>query len=142
MPDFEEINNNFPYDIHKLSAERLNKLNVYRQKEQAKNDNITISINFTLTNTFWGNSWSCNEILSLTKGKSLKTSVNVQNSNSLSEIWDCKVIYFNNEDEHNIYLKSLDSEVIIQIYNNKFSCTCSDSHTLSGYVSEKQKVIS
>ena len=140
MDNFEEYMDNSIYDIHKLSQERNERLNKYRNKTLHTPEQLEIEINFTLTNNFWGNSWFCNEQVKAIKGRELRTNINVQNSVSLSEVWDCRVIYFNSIEDHNIYLKSLDKDITVQIFNNNLTCTCDDSHTLSGYVAEKVSV--
>jgi hypothetical protein len=137
MDNFDDFSDNSSYDIHRLSSERARRFNRYRNRQQKEPENIVIEINFSLTNTFWGNSWSCNEKVTIIKGRGLKTSVNVHNSHSYPEVWDCRVIHFNSIDDHNIYLRSLDNSITIQIFNNKFTCTGVETHELSGYVSEK-----
>ena len=141
MENIEEYNEDQLYDIHKLSAERNRRLNRYKNRNLSEPEILMLHINFTLTNVFWGNSWSCNEVIKIRKGSELKTSVNVQSSHTLSEVWDCKVIYYNNEEDHNIYFKSLENDLTIQIYNNNLTCSCDESHELEGHVAEKQLTI-
>lgn len=135
--DFNDINDYPLYDIHKLAVERNRRLNRYRNRQIDEVQELIFEINFTLKNTFWGNSWSCNERFKVKKGTGLKTSVNVNTSHSLSELWDCRVIFYNSIEDHNIYLSSPDKNISIQIYNNILTCTSDESYSLNGYVNEK-----
>jgi len=136
----EEYNEDKLYDIHKLSADRNRRLDRYKNRNSSEPEELLLEINFTLTNLFWGNNWVCNDIIKIRKGKELRTTINVQSSHTLSEAWDCKVLYYNNEEDHNIYLKSIYSDLTIQIYNNILSCTCDDMHELTGHVTPKLAV--
>ncbi len=137
MDNHEEFSDNLNQDIRKLSSDRSNRFNRYRNRNTKKPEKIIIELNFTLTNTFWGNSWTCAEKLQVIKGKSLKTSINIISSNSISEVWDCRIAYFNSVEDHNISLKSLDNSISIQILNNQFSCSGTTIHEVEGFVSEE-----
>ncbi len=140
MDNFNEFDDNPVYDIQKLSAERNRRLNRYRSRQTDEPQELTLEINFTLTNTFWGNSWTCDEKIKIRKGKGLRTNINVNSSHTLSEVWDCRVIYYNSVEDHNIYLRSLDKDITIQICNNILSSTCDETYSLSGQISENVKV--
>jgi hypothetical protein len=140
MDEFTDFNDNPVYDINKLSAERNRRLNRYRNRQAEEPQELFPEINFTLTNTFWGNSWSCNDRIKVRKGAGLKTSINITSSHTLSEVWDCRVIFYNSIEDHNIYLRSLDKDITVQIHNNKFTCNSDDSYSLSGQISEKVTV--
>jgi hypothetical protein len=137
MNNLEDFSDNLNHDIHKLSSERSSRFNRYRNRNIKRPEKINIELNFTLTNTFWGNSWSCAEKLEVIKGKAIKTSINIISSNSISEVWDCRIDHYNSVDDHDISLKSLDNSISIQIINNKFTCSGTPNHAVEGFVSEE-----
>lgn len=136
MEEFEDYTESFNYDIHRLSSERNKRLNRYINRNLKEPEKLIIDLSFTLSNTFWGNSWSCAEKLEIIKGKSHRTSVNIHCSHTVSEIWDCRIMYYNSPEDHNIYIRSLDCSITIQIYNNIFTCTGIETHAIEGFVSD------
>ncbi|MBP7498012.1 MAG: hypothetical protein KA792_10150 [Bacteroidales bacterium] len=136
MPDFFDNNNPLPFNIDKLNAQREKVYARFKNKLQNPADYVNIKIQFTLLNTFWGNSWNCNQIISIPKNKNFELNIDIQTSHYLSEIWSCFIVSYRSPEDHIIYLVSTDGNIEISIMDNNFTFSGINTGEIKGKIEE------